>query len=812
MKYIYLSLFSLLLVACSGTKHLKDGQYLLGKQSILFEEKVDVPKPVLESMQKQRRNNKLFFMNVYVPLYYLGKKHFDTLRLQNKINRIREKYAVKLQELHVSDSVGLDIQNLDLQKKNVKKYQRIIKRRNKQIAKKEKKIEEGNFLMRLGEEVVVFNQRKAEQSAKKMENYLKTIGYFQSEVTTNVKEIGRKKELTYRVKSGFVYRIDSLDFQIQDESIRAIIRKSKNKSLIQKGEVYEQDKLRLERERVANLLYDNGYFNFKKSDIIFFVDSTKGNSKVWIRNQIKVSNENGAKIYKVDSVHFIINSESTKNKKLTQKEYKGVNFHFHDKNYRTKPLELRTLVKPEQKYSKSLTYNTQSQLGNLDAFRFVRIDYDTLSENSLVARIYATPQKRFQANTSIGLDFTETTPGPYINLGLKNRNFFKGLEILQLNFRYGLEGTTVNLGEDDNQVVKSKSLGTSLSLQFPRFLFLFSESLNSKFKFVNAKTTLSINHNYLDRPDFFTRRGTNVTLAYSWRNKKNNDFILKLAEIGVIDSELSSTYDKQLRSRNNGRLIYNDSILYSPSFIASTTLISNFKFNFDQNKLNRGAYLRLLLESGGAWLNWLGRDVFKKKDLTYYQYLKLEVDFRKYFYLGWNTTFAVRVNNGIAYGYGKNKVVPLEKGFILGGIKMRGWGYGQIGPGSYSPAADDKPEIRNGTLQLYTSAELRQHLFGNLGMTFFVDAGNIWNVHKNESYKNGEFEFSRFHEEFAVSAGYSLNMNISQLILYLGVGMQLRDPKFEKSKRWIYGNEAWKWDSLIGKTNSQIFLGIGYTF
>ena len=808
MKYIYLSIFSFILFACSSAKHLKDGQYLLGKQTVVFKEKVDVSKQILVDMQKQKANKKLFGTNVYPWIYYVGVKFFDTTRIHNKITRINAKYAVKLNKIK-SDSVGIKVGELYVKPENLKKYQRIVKSRNKKITRREKKLEHGNFFMRAGKEIVVYDDKKTKSSALKMQNYLKTIGYFNARVEVKTKVRARKKSVKYEVNPGNSYLIDSVELNVGNENIKRIIESNIDQSFLKKNKVYNQNDLRIERDRITNLLYNNGYFRFKKNDIVFFADSTKGKNSVWIKTSIKISKDESAKVYSVDSVNFIVLSDSkNKNEKTWTKKYKGVNFIFSNKNYRPKPLELRTLVKPNQIYNKSLAYNTQLQLSNLDAFRFVRMQYDTLPNNKLIASIYATPQKRFQANTSVGLDFIESVPGPYINLGLKNRNFLKGLEILQLNFRYGLEASSINL-EGNKTIAKNKSLGTGLSLQFPRFMIFFSEKINSKLKFVDAKTNLSINYNYLERSDLFKRWGTTATFGYSWKNNKNDFFQLKLAEIGLIDSKLNSSYKKQLQG-DNGSLSYYDSLIYSPSFIASTSFTATMNYNLDPNKLNKGAYLRFLIESGGAWLNWIGRDILNKKELTYYQFLKLEVDFRKYFSLGWNTTIALRANNGVSYGYGKNKLIPLEKGFILGGMKMRGWGYGQIGPGSYNHPEEFTNVIRNGAIQLYGSAELRQHVAGNFGITLFTDIGNVWNVHENVTYKGGKFETSKFYEEFAISTGYSLNYNISQLILYLGVGMKLRDPRFEKSDRWIH--KGLKWNSLVGGEQSEIFLGIGYTF
>ena len=59
-------------------------------------------------------------------------------------------------------------------------------------------------------------------------------------------------------------------------------------------------------------------------------------------------------------------------------------------------------------------------------------------------------------------------------------------------------------------------------------------------------------------------------------------------------------------------------------------------------------------------------------------------------------------------------------------------------------------------------------------MAAYIDAGNIWtrNV-SDERYKAGNFDFSRFYKEIAVSYGLGLRLDFDFFLLRLDTGFKL---------------------------------------
>src|SRR5690606_27831616 len=112
---------------------------------------------------------------------------------------------------------------------------------------------------------------------------------------------------------------------------------------------------------------------------------------------------------------------------------------YYENNYNLKILSQRVFLKPGELYSRSKTLNTQQQLANVDAFKFVNINYDT-SGGKFIANIFTSPLSRYEWSNEAGVSVTQGFPGPFYNMTFKKRNVFKGMESFDLSGRIGFEG------------------------------------------------------------------------------------------------------------------------------------------------------------------------------------------------------------------------------------------------------------------------------------------------------------------------------------------------------------------------------------
>jgi outer membrane protein assembly factor BamA len=170
------------------------------------------------------------------------------------------------------------------------------------------------------------------------------------------------------------------------------------------------------------------------------------------------------------------------------------------------------------------------------------------------------------------------------------------------------------------------------------------------------------------------------------------------------------------------------------------------------------------------------------------------------------SSVVTRLFVGVGLPYGNFDVLPFEKKYFTGGANgIRAWQVRTLGPGTYKASEDAYPN-QSADIKLEANLEYRFRLLGRVEGAFFLDAGNIWAINKNDNREGARFKFDRFYREIAVGTGTGLRFNFNYFIFRLDLGMKLRDPSLESGKRFIIGNH---------KLNSDQFnlsFAIGYPF
>jgi len=809
-KFGHLAFFTLLLLTtgCLGTRHLKEGEKLLVKQQVSKTTK-DIDKEDLSELFIQRSNRKVPLLPFapYVGLYYHGLKRYDTEEYQQEIEEVQEKYNRKIIKAEGKE----------------KKVARLERKKRKKVDKLEQTIQEGNTWMRWGEPLAVWDSTKTIASAERLQLYIQSKGYFQAKVDTLIEMDGKKVKVTYKVDQGPAYVIDTLMIETGDPAITRILRANAEESLLQKGDNYNQSNLTEERQRIDELLKNNGYFSFSRQYVEFEVDTAySGPQQVAIRTKVnKPLTRERHQQFRVDSVNFITNrNQGVIPMNTTEpEEYKGINYIFVRNRYNTKVLNRRIFIAPNQLYDRSSTFRTQRQLANLDIFRFININYDSTG-GKLVANIYTSPLKLYQLTSEIGMNVTQGFPGPFVNLSLKKRNVFGGLEIFEIAGRIGYEGVLPATQAQD--VYNSVEGGVNASLTFPQFIMPVSAEVKERMGKVNPKTRLALGYTYTDRPEYI-RRNTNFSAVYSWQTEKNTFYQFTLTDMSIIRSDLTPSFQELLDSlQQEGNNLINT---FNPSFVSSMILSATWNKNsYGLNYVNSSFY-RLFVESGGTTLNFVNTNFLEREDLEFYQWIKANFDYRNIKPLNTNTTIAFRFNVGFAKSYGQNNdILPYEKYFFAGGSNgIRAWRPRRLGPGSFvridstarldgitTPQVDYSFE-QPGTILMEGSVEFRKNLIGFVDYAIFFDFGNIWNF--NDNREEAEFRLNRFYRQIAVGSGLGIRFDFSFLVLRLDAGVKIVDPAREPGKRFILSRGFYDPPFTRSAAETVVFnIGIGYPF
>lgn len=209
----------LAVAACSTTKALPEGEYLLRSAKVVLDRK-EFPSSNLNSYISQRPNSYILGVNPLLYVYNWG---------------------------GVKDTWG------------------------------------GRFFRSIGVEPVVFDPVGVEKSISNLENHLKYIGFYGSSVTSSVNYKKRKAYVTYYVHLGKRYQISSVDYQIPSYgSFRQDFDADRPNIGIKPGMFLSESALEAEAERSSAYMRTKGYYGFNKSFYAFEADtlSHDGNAKV----------------------------------------------------------------------------------------------------------------------------------------------------------------------------------------------------------------------------------------------------------------------------------------------------------------------------------------------------------------------------------------------------------------------------------------------------------------------------------------------------------------------------------------------------
>lgn len=809
--FSFFILGGLLLSSCVGTKYLKKGEYILYKQHIKSSGRIN--KEEISDQLAQRPNSKLPIIPISLSVYAYqwGENAYDTAKISRQRKRIASKFNYKIEKTG-----------------NQTRINRLISKKAQKLEEKDKKIKEGNLFMRWGEPLAIFDSIKVETTVQNMKNYLFTEGYFNSIVKSTITYKGKRAIVDYAIFERNPYYIDSLIYNISDQKVSKIFYENLEQQKL-KDKQYNQSLFSEERDRLNDLMTNNGYYNFKRQYVLFEVDSTLlGDQKLTVRQTIaNPPDKKNHRTYRLDSVVF--SNEARAQRRVTN--YDNITFLLDNKKYPEKQLSWRIFLEKDSLYSKNLTLESQKQLAYLDIFKFVNVNYDTTGGN-FIATIFTSPLKKFQTSWEAGLSIIEkqqNLPGPFFNVNAKSRNTFGSLEIIQLDGNSSIQGIQ-SVSEQTNNYSRFQ-YGGELSITYPQFLFPIKNSVKSKIGRYNPRTKIATGVNFEDRINEYRRTTFNANMSYIWQIKDNSQFTLKPFDVSYIYSDNFGQFKSDLDSLE---LSGNRSLV--SAFKSSFVTFSSFNFNFNNNNYglgrNTGSLLQGHVETGGNVLNTPVENWFPQDSLEYYKYIKASLDYRKTRRLNTKSQLAFRVNAGAAYTSPENPALPYEKYFFAGGSNsVRAWKPRRLGPGAYASyltnqetqdiIINDQRE-QPGDIIFESSIEYRHDLVGFIDYAIFIDAGNVWlwkseTVDKNSdgfgtgTNDDGVFRLKTFPREIALGSGFGLRFDFSFLVLRVDLAYKVVDPAYPIGERFILN--TYKFSDLWNLSDkAALNIGIGYPF
>lgn len=762
---ITLILSALVLLSCSATKFVPDGEQLLSRVSIVSQHDRTLADKA-QGYIRQRPNSKWFSV-AKVPLGIYSLSGSDSTKWGNKV------------------------------------------------------------LRRIGEKPVIFSESLAELTRYNIEQMLRNDGYLHATVDFEKRPSGTKRvDAVYYLHERERYIVSSIQTVTEDERLAAILRADSAASFMRVGMPFSVDILEAERRRVTAMLKDKGYYRFQKDYITFEADTAHHSTNVGVKMNIALYRDPDTrayiphKQYGIRSVNFVsgagLRFNSQELASCDSMQWGRYNILYKDEMpIRPKVMAKNVFIEPGDLYSQSKLDRTHNSFAQLSALRYTSLRMLETPKSSLLD-CYVMFERSKRRSVSFELEGTNTAGdlGAAASVTFSDKNLFRGSELLSLRVFGAYEAISGLSGYTRDSYYE---YGAELSLRLFGGVLSSLLPVESQRRLQKSSTLLTLKFDSQERPEF-ERQILSGAWGYMWSKKEQSSHKIDILDLNYIYVPwISDTFKRDYLDSISNR---NSILKYNYENLLITKLGYQYSYNSSHGKGNATENMmfaiRTNIECSGNLLRGINRlfggqtnsdGQYTFMNIAYAQYVKGDLDFTTYLNIDGRNSFVVHLGVGIAYPYGNSTVLPFEKRYFAGGANsLRGWTVRGLGPGSYRSSDSNIDFInQSGDLKLDCSFELRSHLFWKLHSAFFVDAGNIWTIRYYREQPGGQFDIKGFHKDIAFSYGLGLRFELDLFVFRLDAGMKALNPAYHGKERYPLLNPSFNRDFAL-------HFAIGYPF
>ncbi len=804
-------------------------EYLLEKVEVINVKQTDQQKESFEAFFRQKPNRKLFrSVHFFVWWYNL----FDDEKIKQK----------KIQRNLKYDKINSE-RVLSSEKKNEERVKKGKKPKTPKLKDKTSSL----FIESvrdIGEPAIIFDSSLTEQTRLQLNKFLFSKGYFDNIVTDTIEFSKDSKRATakYILYPKEPYKLNKLTYLVEDEKLGTLVLKDTLNTLIKVGMQYDRDKFQAEQQRINDFALNNGYYYFEKAYVDFYIDTVKKTHSLSAVTNLKkfqrsYSSSNDSVIYvnhprlKVENVYIITeavygNVKDAPFKDTVKSKRDGTIFLLNAPLAYKQPIIINnTDIYRGQWFSKDTSEFTYKQLLGLGIFKNVTIQFLKNDQYSNRLDCYVICSPLLKQSLTAETEGTNTSG----NLGIdgsiiyQNKNFFRGGELIELKLQAAISAQkqlskdttyikTITDVADLNRLQRTFNtiqFGPEFTFSVPRAFFPFS--LLPFKKDMLPRTYIKTSLNYQSRPEF-SRVIANLNYGFSFRTNNGrlkHDFIP--FEAYLVRAKLLPSFRNDLADLKDAFLLnsFQDHITTLSKF--GLTYTSKGNSNTSKKTVH---YFKWTVASSGSLLRQYFKLTGKKPDsldryllfnIPFAQFLKTDIDYRINIPVRSKTRLVYRLAGGIAKTLKNLSGLPYEQSYFSGGPNsVRAWRARTLGPGGYDPTNSETRFDKIGDILLEGNFEYRFHIIKSFNGAFFVDAGNIWRLNKDETKPNGEFVVSNFVDQIAIGSGLGIRWDLSFFVLRLDMAAPIKDPKYDVGDRWTYDKKPWR--QIVAN------FGIGYPF
>lgn len=624
---------------------------------------------------------------------------------------------------------------------------------------------------------------------------LRAHGYFHGKVGYDIikQHNPKKAKIKYTVDMGPLWTVDSLSYQGFPPQADSLIMATTAEARIRKGDAFDVNTLDAERRRVSTLLRNNGFFYYQPSYASWLVDSVSQPGKVLLKLQLAEQTPSVAeRKWTIGKINIDLH-KSYGDSLMNSATRRDITMRYNGKH---SPLRVPVILSanrlfPRQLYNYSEYQAGISNLSSTGLFSTVDVNFsprdttgraDTLDMHMNL--VFDKPYDIYLEGNVTGK--TNNRIGPGAVLGITRRNAFRGGELLDLKIKGNYEWQTAHHGEGNASKFNSYEYGADVSLQLPRmvipYVSYFRKKLFNHFRrigfFSTPSTTLKFSTDILNRAGFFKRRIVSGEWTYNLQTSPTSKHqYTPLSFSYEYMKRRTAAFDSVLTANPYLAYTMRDQFIPKMQYVYTYTSPKTYRNPlWWQTTVSENGNILSLGEmvAGNKWSK-KNKELFKN---PYAQFFKLETELVKTWQLTEHSSLVAHGDLGMLWAYGNSGEAPYSEQFYVGGANsIRAFTVRSIGPGSYHNAesATNNYLDQTGDLKLLGNLEYRPRLFGNLYGAMFLDAGNVWSLHKDDR-SGGHFEPKNLLKEMALGTGVGLRYDMDFLVIRVDWGVGLHVP------------------------------------
>ncbi|MBI3134288.1 MAG: BamA/TamA family outer membrane protein [Bacteroidetes bacterium] len=786
---------ALSVISCRQAKYVADEKYLHKKNTILFETTDENGDTVTE-----KEYDNIYTGEMYDLIKPTPNKGFK-LFVYNRIDTTR--YHEQLERKHTKCQTKNDKRKAKEDKINAERIADAKKHGKEYYTHRTKRMKEPKngwrdwVIVHMGEAPVLFDTSLVRKSTEQLDIYLEKRGYFDASVRDTIyyNDKKQKAKVAYIVTAGEGYHIGT--FALDPSTDANVVAKysqflKAEKSVIEVGQLIDEDRLNLERENFTKYCRDEGaFFGFNKSYVTFEVDTL---GKDHYANVIMHVAPRGIPhpaypdsivyvpygAYRVKSVTFMLHNPDTNSFKFGYSNFKK-RCDQYNLPYMTdgKYTLLDTLVNIDTifyKHKDPLIVNKGVFIYNdvpflepdlIDKQNFLYIPhwakeyylertYRTMLQldvfSTITPIVEIDPNDPFGMNVNVTYDLVPAKRQTFVleprvtnsnsilgvmgSISYTNKNLARGAQKLKISFTGGFESQPLIVSEEgvETQVRKLNTFewGPHIQFTFPKLVPMPKKVWQTFSKRLYPSTQFDLIVNFQRRVEF-ARGLAYFSYEWSFKQDKTQEWKVQFVNFNFVRLDKTDAFKLKLLQLDDPFLINS----YADHFSLFNGLVYKFTNQVPNQSNDKVHNFQVSVLQSGGIMNATGIGTVDTTSglkqilgVPFTQFVRID---NQYLFL-WKITkkhkIATRLLAGMGWAYGNSPSLPYEQSFVAGGSNdIRAFTARSMAPGSIRVLEDSTAtSTQIGDMRLELNAEYRFYINDLLEGAFFVDMGNIWKV------------------------------------------------------------------------------------